>query len=144
MVEAAPGALADLLEASRWEIRLPELAAHDVRPAVEAFLAADEVLVERLTKNGVRSFDARGPVLAAEVRDPADATDAGENEPPCAILDMVVRHVTPSVRPDDVLSALLRVADLAPPVPPLVTRLAQGPLDAATCTVGDPLAPVPT
>ena len=102
------------------------------------------MLVERLTKNGVRSFDARGPVLAAEVRDPADATDAGENAPPCAILDMVVRHVTPSVRPDDVLSALRRVADLAPPVPPLVTRLAQGPLDAATCTVGDPLAPVPT
>ncbi|HYN75330.1 MAG TPA: TIGR03936 family radical SAM-associated protein [Candidatus Limnocylindria bacterium] len=144
VVEAAPGALADLLEASRWEIRLPALAASDVRCAVEAFLAADEVLVERLTKNGLRSFDARGPVLTAEVRDPAEAADAADEERPCAILDLVVRHVTPSVRPDDVLSALLRVADLAPPVPPLVTRLAQGPLDAATCTVGDPLAPVPT
>ena len=68
----------------------------------------------------------------------------GAGEPPCAILDVVVRHVTPSVRPDDVLSALRLVADFAPPVPPLVTRLAQGPLDVAAGTVGDPLAPVPT
>jgi len=46
-----------------------------------------------------------------------------------------------TVRPDDVLAALRRVADLEPPVPPRVTRLAQGPLDEATCSVGDPFAP---
>ena len=59
----------------------------------------------------------------------------------CAILTLVVRHGTPSVRPDDVLSALRRVADLVPPKPARVTRLAQGPLDEAGTSVTDPLAP---
>jgi hypothetical protein len=45
------------------------------------------------------------------------------------------------VRPDDVLSGLRVTADLAPPVPAAVTRLAQGPLDEETGTVTDPLAP---
>jgi hypothetical protein len=53
---------------------------------------------------------------------------------------MVVRHTTPSVRPDDILTALRAVTALAPPVPPLVTRLAQGPLHDATAGVADPLA----
>jgi len=43
------------------------------------------------------------------------------------------------VRPDDVLTALQSVSALAPPTPPLVTRLAQGPLQIATATVTDPL-----
>ena len=60
---------------------------------------------------------------------------------PCAILRLVVRHVTPAVRPDDVLSGLRAVADLAPPVPAAVTRLAQGLFDEETGTVTDPLAP---
>jgi hypothetical protein len=59
----------------------------------------------------------------------------------CAILTLVVRHGTPSVRPDDVISALRRVADLVPPKPPRVTRLAQGPLDEAGHSVTDPFAP---
>ena len=59
----------------------------------------------------------------------------------CAILQMVVRHATPAVRPDDVLAALRVVADLAPPSPPQVTRLAQGLLDEVDGTVADPLAP---
>ncbi len=144
VVEAAPGALADLLEASTWEIRLPGADLDDVRLAVGTFLAAEEVLVERLTKNGIRSFDARGPVLVLIGRAEVSGAVSGVGEPPCAILDVVLRHVTPSVRPDDVLSALRLVAHLAPPVPPQVTRLAQGPLDVAAGTVGDPLAPVPT
>jgi hypothetical protein len=53
---------------------------------------------------------------------------------------MVVRHVTPAVRPDDVLSGLRTVADLVLPVPPEATRYAQGPL-TETGEVGDPLAP---
>ncbi len=57
---------------------------------------------------------------------------------PCAILRMVVRHSTPAVRPDDILTGLRQVADLAPPSPPLVTRLAQGPLDADTGGLADP------
>ncbi|MGQ0467555.1 MAG: TIGR03936 family radical SAM-associated protein, partial [Sporichthyaceae bacterium] len=65
----------------------------------------------------------------------------GAEPPDCAILRVVVRHVTPAVRPDDVLTGLLRVANLTPPHPPRVTRLAQGPLDEATGTVHDPLTP---
>jgi hypothetical protein len=53
-----------------------------------------------------------------------------------AILRMVVRHVTPAVRPDDILAALRHVAALAPSSPPLVTRLAQGPLAAVAAAAG--------
>ena len=47
--------------------------------------------------------------------------------------------LTPAVRPDDVLTGLRLVAGFAPPVPPEVTRLAQGPLDAGTGEPADPL-----
>jgi hypothetical protein len=94
---------------------------------VAAFLAADEVLVERMTKQGRRSFDARHAVVALTAAEECDAP--GEVPPaPCAILDLVVRQVTPAVRPDDVLSGLRVVAGLEPPVPPRATRLAQGTL----------------
>jgi hypothetical protein len=53
---------------------------------------------------------------------------------------MVVRQVTPAVRPDDVLAALAAVADLRPPLPPRAVREAQGRLDD-TGTVADPLGP---
>jgi radical SAM-linked protein len=130
-VEAAPGtSLADLVTASRWRIVLPAVAQQDLARAVEAFLATPAVEVERMTKNGRRVFDARGPVVSL----------IAARGPDCAILDVVVQHVTPAVRPDDVLSGLRAVSDLAIPVPPSVTRLAQGPLTAEG-EVGDPLAP---
>jgi hypothetical protein len=44
------------------------------------------------------------------------------------------------VRPDDVLAGLLAVAALPVTGPALLSRLAQGPLIAATGTVDDPLA----
>ena len=94
-----------------------------------------------MAKSGLRTFDAREPVVRLEVVPEAEVADATGQDQPCAILNLVVRHVTMTVRPDDVLAALRRVADLEPPVPPRVTRLAQGPLDSATCTVGDPFAP---
>jgi hypothetical protein len=62
---------------------------------------------------------------------PADEQDAGY-----AILRMVVRHLTPAVRPDDILTALRRVAGLVPLSPPLVTRLVQGPLAAVAAEAG--------
>jgi hypothetical protein len=46
----------------------------------------------------------------------------------CAILRMVVQQVSPAVRPDDILAALRQISALVPSSPPLVTRLAQGPL----------------
>ena len=130
VVQAGTPDLPGRLEASRWRIELPGIAPGGADAAVAALLAETEVEVERLTKNGVRRFDARGPIVRLEGV-PGD----------CAILETVVRHVTPSVRPDDVLAALRRVADLVPPEPPRVTRLAQGPLDPVSATVGDPLAP---
>ncbi|AJT67094.1 TIGR03936 family radical SAM-associated protein [Streptomyces chattanoogensis] len=137
-VEAHTSGLADRLEASLWEIRLDEVAAEEAQAAVETFLAADEVQVERRTKNGMRSFDARGAVLSLEA---AECEGDRPDGKACAILRLVVRHLTPAVRPDDVLSGLRAAADLAPPVPAAVTRLAQGPLDAESGAVTDPLAP---
>ncbi len=152
VLEAAPGALADRLEASVWSVRLRGIGAERAEEAVRAFLAAERVEVQRMTKNGLRTFDAREAVLALEVEVEVegevegavegDARAAGEGgAEPCAILRLVVRHLTPAVRPDDVLSGLRQVADLAPPGPVAVTRLAQGPLDVSTGAVGDPLAP---
>ncbi|MBU3865272.1 TIGR03936 family radical SAM-associated protein [Streptomyces sp. 4503] len=137
-VEARTSGLADRLQASVWEIRLDQVAQADAERAAAAFLEADTVEVERRTKNGLRTFDARAAVARLEVLPPrADRPgDAG-----CAILRLVVRHLTPAVRPDDVLSGLRATADLAPPVPAAVTRLAQGLLDEESGTVTDPLAP---
>lgn len=183
VVEAATPNLMERLEASVWEIRLPGVEPEDAVKAVAAFEAAGEVLVERMTKNGVRTFDTRAAVTAIEAGAAAGSTAAfvshatghaaghapshaagdgvpagdsdvgegdGHQERPCAILRLVVRHLTPAVRPDDVLTGLGRVAGLVPPVPPQVTRLAQGPLrdgsDATPASVSvealsDPLDP---
>ena len=51
----------------------------------------------------------------------------------------MLRHAVPAVRPDDVLTGLAAVAGLERDRRPLLTRLAQGPLDAATGAIGDPL-----
>ncbi|MGC4889066.1 TIGR03936 family radical SAM-associated protein [Micromonospora sp. DT227] len=128
-VEASGGSLADRIEASYWRIELPEVDPDVLRAAVAAFTAAEEIQVERMTKQGRRTFDARAAVIAIDALVPAE-TPSGAATVPCAILELVVRQVTPSVRPDDVLSGLRVVADLEPPVTPKVIRLAQGTLTA--------------
>ncbi len=200
-VEARTSGLAERLAASVWELRLPGVEPAAAKRAADAFKAAATIEVQRRTKSGMRTFDARAAVVDLSVRaeepkssgpgGPTEATAAegtteaeeaaairppakpvrGTGSPgyprpglpgpmgitvpsnredtvadrpgdgPCAILRLVVRHVTPAVRPDDVLSGLRAVADLAPPVPAAVTRLAQGPFDEETGTVTDPLAP---
>ncbi len=140
-VEAHTAGLADRLTASVWELRLDGVAPADVGPAVVAFNAAETVEVQRMTKNGVRTFDARAAVASLESAETHSSQADRPTDQPCAILRLVVRHVTPAVRPDDVLSGLRAVADLAPPVPAAVTRLAQGLFDEETGTVTDPLAP---
>lgn len=132
VMQAAPGALADRLQASDWIMEFRGMPVGSLVHATEQFLALDSVEVTRIMKNGPRSFDVRGAVVSLVASPAPDGT--------CAILRMVVRHTTPAVRPDDVLAALQSVAALAPPIPPLVTRLAQGPLHIATATVTDPLA----
>jgi len=123
-VVAAGGSLADRIDASLWCIELSGVGSAQLSAAVEGFRAAPEVSVQRLTKQGWRTFDARGPVARIEVRD----APSGVSAVPCEILDLVIRQVTPSVRPDDVLSGLRVVAGLEPPVPSRITRLAQGTL----------------
>lgn len=121
---AAPAgtSLVDLLEASRWLVELPEVPPARLGQTVEVFLAADEVIVERMTKQGRRRFDARRAVIGIRPGAVPDTAAGGE----CAMMDVVVRQVTPAVRPDDVLAGLRVVAGLELPVPPRVTRIAQG------------------
>jgi radical SAM-linked protein len=131
-VEAAEGtgSLADRIDAATWRIELPGVALADLEHALAAFLAQDVVTVARRTKNGLRDVDARAAVPGASA-----VEEAG-----CAILNVVVRQVTPAVRPDDVLAALAAVADLRPPLPARAVRAAQGRLDDDG-TVADPLGP---
>jgi radical SAM-linked protein len=137
-VVAGPGSLAERMQASQWHLELPGVSAAAAQSALAALLAAPEVAVERLTKNGRRQVDVRGPIVSARVR-------AGDPDQPHAILDLVVRQATPAVRPDDVLSALQSVAScgavagLALVAPLVAVRVAQGPLDADG-SVTDPLA----
>lgn len=118
VVEARSGTLADRLEISTWELRLPGADPELAKVATEKFLAAGTVEVERLTKKGPRRFDAREAVLKLTIPEGTERTAAQVAGQSCVILRMVVRHVTPAVRPDDVLTGLRLVADFAPPVPP--------------------------
>jgi len=131
VVESAGGSLADRLQASHWLIDL-DAAPEDAERAVAAFLAAEGVPVERMTKKGLRRFDCRAAVVALA------AEEAPAGGPP-ARLSLVLRHVEPAVRPDDVLAGLAAVGGLVPTGAPLLTRLAQGPLDEASGQIGDPL-----
>jgi radical SAM-linked protein len=140
-VEVRTADFTDRLQASAWELRLEGVSYEEARRAAAAFLAAEKVEVQRRTKKGLRTFDARAAVASLRAEDPTQSDGDRPGRPPCAILRLVVRHLTPAVRPDDVLSGLRATADLAPPVPAGVTRLAQGPLDEETGTVTDPLVP---
>lgn len=133
VVEAAPGALADRLQASSWAVELPGAVPAQVEAAAAEFLAAVSVPVERLTKNGVRKLDPRAAVLRLEVDTAADPVT----------LRAVVRHQSPTVRPDEVLAGLRLVAGFSPPEPPRATRLAQGPWDDDAGELADPLADAP-
>ena len=138
VLPSAGGSLADRLEASWWRLTLQEVTPDQARAAVDALLATDEVIVERMTKKGLRTFDARTAIVSVVVSgEPADCPPAGA---PCAILDVVLRHGSPSVRPDDVLAALHQASGLRVTAA-LQQRLAQGPLDDEGGTVGDPLTP---
>lgn len=131
VVESPGGSLADLLEASHWLADVdadPEA----VQAAVATFLATESVSVERMTKKGLREFDCRAAVVSLS---------AGRREEGGTRLDLVLRHAVPAVRFDDVLAGLASVSGLEISGAPLLTRLAQGPLDADSASIGDPLRP---
>ena len=71
VVESPGGSLSDLLEGSRWRIVLA-VGREVAEDAVTRFLAADEALVERMTKKGMRQFDARGAVVALALVAPVE------------------------------------------------------------------------
>ena len=136
---AEGAALADRIDASRWRVELPGVRAQDLAAALDALLATDSLIVERVTPSGRREIDVRAALVRAEVDAPApddapvatvppDGTARGRAQT-CAIMTAVVRQTTPAVRPDDVLGALDVVAGLRPPVPAKATRMAQGLLD---------------
>ena len=119
VVVSPGGSLSDLLEASRWRLDVPGTE-DEVAAEVTAFLAADSVTVQRMTKKGLRDLDARSAVLALSVAG-ADA--------PTVTLELVLRHLVPAVRPDDVLAGMASLAGREALGVPLLTRLEQGPLD---------------
>jgi radical SAM-linked protein len=136
-VEGSGGSLPERITGSHWLIELPGADPVVLAAAVATFLAAESVDVERMTKDGRRRFDARGAVAALQVSDTTpEETGGGVN---CGILHVVVRHLTPAVRPDDVLSGLRAAAGFEVPTGARVTRLAQG-LLGEDGTIGDPLS----
>ncbi|MGE3285671.1 MAG: TIGR03936 family radical SAM-associated protein [Pseudonocardia sp.] len=141
-VRASGGALADRIDTAVWRIELPDVDPVTLGLAVDALLAAERVVVERITPSGRREVDVRAALARLEVESGSSSlgpagtslssvTSADASPAPrcCAILTAVVRQSTPAVRPDDVLGALDVVAGLRPPVPARATRTAQGLLD---------------
>ena len=134
VTEEAGSLGAMMFEASLWDVVLPGIGPDEAAAAVGTFLASDGVQVERLTSKGIRRMDARAAVVSMQAGwRAAESRNAGY-----AILRMVVQQLTPAVRPDDILTALRQVAGLVPSSPPLVTRLAQGPLEAVAAAAAGP------
>jgi radical SAM-linked protein len=126
VAEATPQSLTDLLQASLWEIDLIEGEPSVLATAVVAFLAREAVEVTRMTKSGLRTFDARIAVVELSVLEGLR-------------LSLLSLHGTPLVRPDDVVTGLRLVApELATDQPPLISRIEQGPFVGGRIT--DPLA----
>lgn len=123
LVEAATDTLADHLQASAWRIELGPYG--ELARAVPAFLARQSLAVQRMTKRGLRDFDTRAATLALHV-------DAD-------VVELVLRHEVPQVRPDDVVRGLAALAGQeVDPATIRMTRTAQGPWDGDRIT--DPLA----
>jgi radical SAM-linked protein len=118
VVSASPTPLSDVLTGSVWRIDLVGVSDAVLERAVGQFLAAPSVPVQRMTKNGLREFDARSAVISLSI--------VG------ASLHLMTAHSAPLVRPDDVVAALSRR-----------TRLRQGTLNLATGELDDPPSSAP-
>ena len=125
VVPAPPGALADQLTGSRWLVSLDPVTQAELPTAIEAFEAAETVVVQRMTKNGIRDFDTRSAVVLLQPADPG--------------LVLTLRHQVPLVRPDDVLLALAMVSpSFQPAGVPVLTRLTQGRLAPDSADITEP------
>jgi radical SAM-linked protein len=122
---ARPGVLAEELTGSRWQLDVAGLSTATLQAARDAFLAENVVLVQRMTKNGMREFDARAAVVTLQVEDDR--------------LTVTLAHQVPLVRPDDVLVGLqVASPEFAPVEPPVLTRLTQGRLDPDSGAIIEP------
>jgi radical SAM-linked protein len=130
VVPAAPTPLSDVLTGSVWRIDLVDVLDTVLNRAVGQFVAASSVPVQRMTKNGLREFDARSAVISLSI----DGTS----------LHLVTAHSAPLVRPDDVVAALSRLAPDFRPTDILFTRLRQGTLNVATGELDDPASSPPS
>jgi radical SAM-linked protein len=158
---AAHGDIAKLLTASAWRIRLDHLSPSALTASVARFLALESYEAEQLRpgppggferspgRRGVkpaRRIEVRKNVLAMTVQGEPAATPPGLAGPgpggsatACAILDVVLRHATPAVRPDDVIAALV-VNGLEIGLPPCATRLAQGEYSVEAGVIQEPFS----
>ena len=123
VVETDRTPFTELLTASAWLIE-PASDAPGLAAAVEALMAAEAVEVQRMTKSGMRTFDVRAALIGLDVAD-------GQ-------VRLMLRHVTPLVRPDDVLRALTEKCPALDGA--RVTRLAQGACDEKASGVSIALA----
>lgn len=118
-IESPGGTLADTLEASTWLIEL-DADPEQLAQSVEALLGADEVIVSRMTKKGMRDFDCRAATVALAVASTESARTG---------LHLTLQHGTPAVRPGDVLQALQKLGAEFDVDRALLTRLQQGVLE---------------
>ncbi|MDR2565935.1 MAG: TIGR03936 family radical SAM-associated protein [Bifidobacteriaceae bacterium] len=158
---AIHGDLGEQLAASLWRIELGRADPARAGMAAERFLACDSYAARRIRPGPAealggaagpgskparprpgrgdakpnREVEVRGNTLALQ----ADAVAATGFEPSCAILDVVLRHATPAVRPDDVIAALV-AHGLEIGSPPRATRLAQGEYSVEAGAVTDPFS----
>ncbi len=118
--------LATALAASQWQVLIEGVSAGAVTDAVGAFLAATDISIRRMTKSGERDVEVRAHVLAA-------ATDVLPDSE-LVTLNLVIETAVPTVRPDDVLAALVQGGMPEPVAPAVSTRLAYGSWDGQTVT----------
>ncbi len=139
-VTAISADFAERLEASVWLVELFDVPPADLDRAIADLLRAPRAEVTRMTKAGMRTFDARHALLGLERQSGEAGAPAARSSAEYAILRLVVRHTTPAVRPDDILQALVSVGSLQTRTPARVTRQSQGPLTADARGVSDPFA----
>ena len=121
-----PSTLADELQASVWVMDFRGADPRQVASAAVALLAVEELRVTRMMKQGPRELDVRAALVGIE----GPAADGG------AQIVTTVRHTVPTIRPEEIWTALRAVTGVDLPRP-VSTRLRQGPL-GDDGTVHDP------
>ncbi len=126
------------LEASEWEVSWPGVAADAAASAVRAFLAMPGYEIQRLTSKGSKTVDVRAGVISLTCSAGPRRRAGTDPAAGCAILRMIVRQMTPAVRPDDILAALRQLSALESASPAVATRLWQGPMsELSAAQAGD-------